>query len=97
MTKLVNLNDKWRIDDDPLQWILKRRDGAETYAADGSVVKPARWVGSAYCATRAALLSNIRERAGDVDPMAVAFVETWPERHVHGAVLPLVQITREAA
>ena len=45
MTELVKLNDKWRIDDDPLQWILKRRVGTETYAADGSVVKPARWVG----------------------------------------------------
>ena len=87
--EIVRLNDKWRIVDDPLQWILERRRGVPGKKSTG-------WVGSAYCTTSAALLSNIRERCGDVDPAAVAFVETWPERHVHGAVAPMAE-ARQAA
>ena len=92
--EIVRLNDKWRIVDDPLQWILQRRAGNRT-RSDGSE-DPRAWRGSAYCTTRRALLSNIRERAGDVDPAAVAFIETWPERHTHGAVEPVV-VVRKAA
>lgn len=83
MTQLVKLNERWRIDDDPLQWVLKRRKGKG-------------WIGSAYCTTRTALLSNIRERAGNVDPAAVAFIETWQEQHVHGAVQPMAEARKAA-
>ncbi len=89
--EIVRLNEKWRIVDDPLQWILERRRGVPGKKSTG-------WVGSAYCTTRAALLSNIRERAGDVDPAAVAFIETWPERHAPGTVKPMkVHELKEAA
>ena len=73
MTELVKLNDKWRIDDDPLQWILKRRSGKV-------------WRDRSFCMTRKALLRCIREYCGDVDPAAVAFIETWPERQAPGTV-----------
>ena len=83
-TELVRLNDKWRIVDDPLQWILERRRGVPGKKSTG-------WVGNAYCMTRRALLRNIRERAGEVDPAAVAYIEPWPERHELGAVEPMAE------
>ena len=76
MTELVKLNDKWWIDDDPLQWILKRR-------------KSKSWRGRSFCRTRKALIRCIDEyvklEPGE-DPglieAAVARVRTWPEMHV---------------
>lgn len=94
MTELVRLNDKWRIVDDPLQWILQRRAGNRR-RSDGSE-DPRSWQGMSYCMTRAVLLRDIRERAGEVDPAAVAFIESWPERHAPGVVAPLTEV-RQAA
>ena len=54
------------------------------------------WQGMSYCMTRAVLLRDIRERAGDVDPAAVAFIKIWPERHAHGAVMPMTELRHAA-
>ncbi len=88
-TELVKLNDKWRIVDDPLQWILQRR--GEKNGKFGP------WQARSFCTTRKALLRCIREYCGAVDPAAVAYIETWPERHAHGGVEPMAMIEREAA
>ncbi len=88
-TELVKLSEKWRIVDDPHQWILQRRGNTNG--------KFGPWQARSFCTTRTALLSNIRECRGDVDPAAVAFVSSWPEQHVYGAVEPLARISREAA
>ena len=89
----IRLNDRWRVVDDPLQWLLERRastehprQAAETYAGDEFAQKntPPRgvWTPSAFCATRAGLLRNVRERCGAVDPEALAIVAALPERHI---------------
>ena len=88
-TELVKLSEKWRIVDDPLQWILQRRGNANG--------KFGPWQARSFCTTRKVLLRCIREDCGDVDPAAVAFIETWPERNADGAIEPLVRISREAA
>jgi hypothetical protein len=65
----IVLNGRWRVEYDPLQWVLaKRRCGT-------------RWRGNAFCTTRQALLRNIRERCGDIDPDALAEVMALPDWH----------------
>jgi hypothetical protein len=65
-TPILDLNDTWRVaHDGRLQWILQRR------------AKNGVWHGNAYCVTQAALLRNIRERCGPVDPAAVKVIEGW--------------------
>ena len=72
--QIVTLNERWRITDDPLQWILSYREG-KIPDSDKS------WRGHRYCRTKAALLRDIRENAGAVDPAAIAVIETWPDWH----------------
>ncbi len=87
--EFVKLNDQWRIVDDPLQWILSRRGKKNGWFGP--------WRPRSFCMTRTALLRCIQEYCGEADPVAVAFVETWPERHAPGTMKPLAQIKREAA
>lgn len=74
------LNDRWRVADDPIQWILQYRR-RNMVLSDGSE-NPKAWEGKHYCRTRDALLRCIREYAGEVDPMAVAVIDIWPDWHV---------------
>jgi hypothetical protein len=67
----IQLNRKWRVSFDTMQWILERGRQGD------------RWRGSAYCVTRQALLRNIRERCGHVDPDALAEIESFPPWHPH--------------
>ena len=70
---VIALNDRWRVRlNDPLQWILERRQGRQSARRTG-------WVGSSFCATRRALIRNIREDCGEVDPEALCQVEALPE------------------
>lgn len=64
----IALNERWRVSFDPLQWILERRRGE-------------RWIASSFCVTRQALLRNIRERSGEVDPDALAKVNSLQPWH----------------
>ena len=74
MTKVIaKLNDRWRIVDNPHQWILQVREGRQTSKASG-------WRGRSYCAQRTALRRCIQEYCGEVDPLAVAIIEGLPER-----------------
>ncbi len=76
----VVLNERWRVaDDGKLQWCLQCRR-RNMVRSDGSE-DPRSWQGSAYCTSRRALLSNIRERAGDVEPAALAVIEQLPETY----------------
>jgi hypothetical protein len=79
---LAALNDRWRVVDDPLQWILQVRQRQETGKVTG-------WVGSAYCVTREALLRAIGERCGPINPEALAVLQTLPDLH------PAPPLTRE--
>ena len=86
---LVVLNERWRVVDDPMQWILQVRKGRETARASG-------WRSRSFCVSRTGLCRSICELCGEVDPVAVAFVETWPEQHAPGAVKPRAQIALKA-
>ncbi len=76
----VTLNDRWCVVDDPLQWILQYREG-KTPHSDGSE-NPRAWVGKRFCRTRGALKRDIGENSGEVDPVALAIIDTWPNWHV---------------
>lgn len=67
---VATLNDRWRIADDPLQWILeKRRSGDE-------------WRGRSFCRTKAALLRCICEHVeGDIDLVEFIKVSALPDWH----------------
>jgi len=70
---VARLNDRWRVIDSTcgLQWILQRRDAGLT----------AKWRGSAFCRTRDGLLSNIKERCGQVHEAGLRAIEQLPVRH----------------
>ena len=72
-TVLVQLNDRWRVVDDPLQWILQCR----FQCRDGTV----QWNAKSFPTTRKVLLRAIHERGIEADPEAIAYIETWPEKH----------------
>ena len=73
------LNERWRVADDPLQWILQYRDREIRHSDERRNRKA--WAGKHYCRTSAALKRCIREYAGDVDPVALAVIDTWPDWH----------------
>jgi hypothetical protein len=61
----IVLNRIWRVSLDSAQWILQRHHGS-------------KWRSNAFFVTRQALLRNIRERCGKVDPAALAEVNELP-------------------
>jgi hypothetical protein len=75
MNVVVQLNDRWRVIDDPLQWILQVRKGRRTQKAVG-------WRGRSYCTQRTTLLRCISEYCGEVGPDALAIIAALPDRHV---------------
>lgn len=68
------LNDRWRVVDDPLQWILEVRKGRSRSRATG-------WTGRRFHCQRTALIRSIRELCGEVDPAALAVLDALPQRH----------------
>jgi hypothetical protein len=71
---VAQLNETWRVIDDPLQWILQLRKGNPRKKNPG-------WRGRSFCRTRKALLRCIREYCGEVDVGALARVKSLPEWH----------------
>lgn len=72
---VVQLNDRWRVVDETIQWILEVRKGRPSAKATG-------WRGEHFCRQRTSLLRCIREYCGDVDPKALAVIEALPDWHV---------------
>ena len=70
----VVLSDRWRVVDEPLQWILQRRERKPGLRASG-------WSARSYCGTRDGLLRCIREYCGAIDPAALAILVGLPEAH----------------
>ena len=71
---VVQLNDRWRVIDEPIQWILQVRKGRPSTRSSG-------WRGEHFCRQRTSLLRCIREYCGDVDPAAVATIDVLPDWH----------------
>ena len=69
------LNDRWRVIDDPLQWILEVRTGRPTKKATG-------WRGRSYCTQRSTLIRCIGKYCKEVDPAALEIIKKLPEKHI---------------
>jgi hypothetical protein len=72
---IAQLNESWRVVDDPLQWILQRRKGNPRSKAAG-------WRGRSYCGMREALVRCVREYCGEVDVDALAKLNKLPVWHL---------------
>jgi hypothetical protein len=72
---IAELNERWRVVDDPLQWILQRRKGSPRKKNSG-------WQGRSFCRTREALLRCVREYCGEVDPAALNKIKALPDWHL---------------
>jgi hypothetical protein len=71
---VVQLNANWRLVDEPLQWMLQRRQGNPRDKNSG-------WRGRSFCRTREALLRCVHEYCGDVEPAALAKLAALPSHH----------------
>ena len=56
------LNDRWRVIDDGLQWVLQKRTGRPTPKSTG-------WRGRSYLRTRASLLDSVKRWCGELSPI----------------------------
>lgn len=74
LRQAIELNARWRVTDDGLQWILQRRSGSETEHHSG-------WRDRSFCRTREGLLRCIRECCGEVYAGGLSRVEALPEMH----------------
>jgi hypothetical protein len=71
---IAQLNNNWRVVDDPLQWILQRRKGNPRKKNSG-------WRDRSFCTTREVLLRCVREYCGEVDQNALADLLALPDHH----------------
>ena len=71
---VAQLNAKWRVVDDPLQWILQRKKGNPRSRNAG-------WQGRSFCRTRDALLRCVREHCGEIDLDSLAWLQDLPHWH----------------
>lgn len=68
----IVLNGRWRVVDDPIEWILERRDVIE--GKEG-------WQPQRFHRMRRVLLRDIAEVCGEVAPQALAQLRALPEMH----------------
>ncbi len=78
----ITLNDRWRVVDDPLQWIiLECRAPSESVAERNSAPGWGRYRPDSYCATRTGLQRCIRRKCGDLHPGTLARIDLLPDLH----------------
>jgi hypothetical protein len=71
---VAQLNEGWRVVDDPLQRILQRKKG-------NSRRKNSGWRGRSFCRTRDALLRCVAGFCGEIDDNALAELKSLPDWH----------------
>jgi hypothetical protein len=71
---VAQLNERWRVVDDPLQWILQRKKGNPRKKNSG-------WQGRSFCRTRDALLGCVAGHCGEVDDNSLAKLKSLPDWH----------------
>jgi hypothetical protein len=100
---VAQLNESWRIVDDPLQWILQRRKGSPREKNTG-------WQGRSFCRTREGLPRCIREHCclpdqGEhrsvreyrgVEGVALQQVRALAECHIDWEPSPSVELGHDA-
>jgi hypothetical protein len=80
---VTQLNENWKVVDDPLQWILQRRKGNPRKKNSG-------WRDRSFCTTREGLLRCVSKYCGEVDQVALARLTALSPNHpmqnldVHG-------------
>ncbi len=72
---LIQLNDSWRVADNPPQWTLEQRTGKPSARNSG-------WRARKFIRNRGHLLRRIVELCGKVDPDAVEIIKSWPDGYV---------------
>lgn len=70
----ARLNDRWRVEDDGLQWILAVRRGRKD--AVGT-----KWSGRRFHRCRTPLIASIGELCGPVEVGALAIIRALPDRY----------------
>ena len=70
----IDLNDRWRVISEDIQWVLQKRDGK-------AIAKSSGWKGRSFCTKRVTLLRDISEKCGVVNPAALDIVKALPEYH----------------
>jgi hypothetical protein len=83
---VTQLNERWRVVDDPLQWVLQQRKGTPRKKNTG-------WQARSFCRTREGLLRCIRENCCLPDQGGSRCVEEY--RGVDGAALQQVRALPE--
>ncbi len=73
---LVQLNDSWRVADDPPQWVLEKR------VREPQPGKTSGWQAQKYIRTTDHLLKRIGEMCGTVDSEAIEIIRSWPRGYV---------------
>ncbi len=73
---LVQLNDLWRVADDPPQWVL------EKWMREPQPGKTSGWQARKYIRTTDHLLKRIGEICGSVDSEAIEIIRSWPRGDV---------------
>ena len=77
---IAQLNDRWRVVDSPIQWILEYRAGKISHSDESKNRKT--WKGKRFCRTRDALIRDIGELCGNVDPAALEVITALPTQNV---------------
>lgn len=67
---IAQLNERWRVVDDPLQWILQRKKGNPRNKNSG-------WRSRSFCRTREALLRCIREYCCSPDKGELRYIREY--------------------
>jgi hypothetical protein len=79
---VAQLNESWRVIDDPLQWRLQRKKG-------NSREKNSGWVDRSFCTTREGLLRRVREYCNEANGLlGLWFGERWELGSVFGLSFP---------
>ena len=73
LTLVAQLNDRWRVVEDPLQWIIQVRKGQNGNRTTG-------WQSRHFFVFQTALRRAIDEYCGDVDPAAMTIIDGRPPR-----------------
>jgi hypothetical protein len=71
---ITQLNEKWRVVDDPLQWILQQRKGNPRKKNSG-------WRDRSFCRTREGLSRCVRDYCGEIDAAAFAKLDALPDHY----------------
>ncbi len=73
---LVQLNDLWRVADDPPQWVLEKR------MREPQPGKTSGWQARKYIRATDHLLKRIGEMCGTVESEAIEIIRSWPRGYV---------------